>query len=180
MNDNNTKTTNVFTSIINLVKEHPNSKQFYIICAIFLASLIGAISLLSSKGTNEGMAMDMKMMKHTANFGPGDAFHVHKKIDPAKFEYISDISKNPDDLPAALNRKTAKTIEINLNATEVISDIAAATPFHYWTFDNTVPGPFLRVRVGDTVKLTLHNDKKVRTTIQLICMRLLDPVEVLL
>ncbi len=160
MNDNNIRTTNVFTSIINLVKEHPNSKQFYIICAIFLASLIGAISLLSSKGTNEGMAMDMKMMKHTANFGPGDAFHVHKKIDPAKFEYISDISKNPDDLPAALNRKTAKTIEINLNATEVISDIAAATPFHYWTFDNTVPGPFLRVRVGDTVKLTLHNDKK--------------------
>jgi len=159
MNDN-TKTTNIITSIVNTIKEHPNSKQFYIIFAIFIAGLVWSLSPRFNKEMDEGMAMDMKMMKHVANFGPGDAFHIHKKINPEKFDHITDISKKPDDLPAALNRKTSKTVEINLVATEVISDIAAATPFHYWTFDNTVPGPFLRVKLGDTIKLTLHNDKK--------------------
>lgn len=159
MNEKNTKTINVFTSIFNLIKEHPNPIPFYIIFVMLITGLIWIFSSESSRDMDGNMAMNMKMMKHPVNFGPGDAFHVHKKINPDKFEHISDISKKPDDLPAAIDRKTAKTIEINLVATEVVSDIAAATPFHYWTFDNTVPGPFLRVRVGDTIKLTLHNDK---------------------
>ena len=29
---------------------------------------------------------------------------------------------------------------------------------NYWTFDGTVPGPFLRIREGDAVELTLTND----------------------
>lgn len=159
MNDN-TKTTNIITSIVDLIKEHPNRKLYYIIFALFIAGFIGSLLPKSNKEMDGNIAMDMKMMKHTVNFGPGDAFHIHKKVDPTKFDLIADISKKPADLPAALDRKIAKTVEINLVATEVISDIAAATPFHYWTFDNTVPGPFLRVRLGDTIKLTLHNDKK--------------------
>ncbi|MBA3476865.1 MAG: multicopper oxidase domain-containing protein [Lautropia sp.] len=31
--------------------------------------------------------------------------------------------------------------------------------FTYWTFDKKVPGPMMRVRVGDTVQLTLANAK---------------------
>jgi hypothetical protein len=31
--------------------------------------------------------------------------------------------------------------------------------FNYWTFNGTVPGPFLRVREGDMVELTLKNDR---------------------
>lgn len=31
------------------------------------------------------------------------------------------------------------------------------TTFRYWTFNGTVPGPFVRVRVGDIVEVTLKN-----------------------
>jgi len=58
-----------------------------------------------------------------------------------------------------LRRNTPKTVETNLDATGVIADIAPVTSYLFWTFNNTVPGPFLRIRVGDTVKLSLHNDK---------------------
>lgn len=43
-------------------------------------------------------------------------------------------------------------------AKEVIAEIAPGVLMNYWTYDGTVPGPFFRVREGDTVELTLHND----------------------
>ncbi len=163
MNEINTKKENFITSAITAVTTHPNAKQFYIIFFILIVAVIGSMSSkpnnMAEDNTAMNMPMDMKMMKHPINFGPGDPFHIHKKVDPKNFKTVADISKQANDLPAPLNRKNTKTVEIKLIAREVISDIAAATPFHYWTFDETVPGPFLRVRLGDTIKLTLKNDK---------------------
>jgi nitrite reductase (NO-forming) len=50
-------------------------------------------------------------------------------------------------------------VEVSLTTTEVIAEMADGTTINYWTFDNGVPGPFIRVRQGDTVRLTIHNDK---------------------
>ncbi len=130
---------------------------------IAVVVLVAGFWLFSSDSNEQPqpkpMQMDMSQKMHMTSFGPGDGFHMHKPVDPAKFKRIADISKRADDLPPPLNRSTPKTVEINLVATEVIADIAPVTSFLYWTFDNTVPGPFLRVRVGDTIRLTLHNDK---------------------
>ena len=38
-------------------------------------------------------------------------------------------------------------------------DPASGTTYRYWTFDGKVPGPFIRVRQGDTVEVTLNNPK---------------------
>jgi nitrite reductase (NO-forming) len=51
-----------------------------------------------------------------------------------------------------------QTIEFTLTTKEVIAEMAPGVTFNYWTFDGTVPGPMLRVREGDTVRLTLKND----------------------
>ena len=40
---------------------------------------------------------------------------------------------------------------------ELEGRLAEGTTFGYWTFDGKVPGPFLRVRVGDTVDVRLKN-----------------------
>ncbi len=40
----------------------------------------------------------------------------------------------------------------------MLAEVAPGVIVNYWTFDGTVPGPMLRVKEGDTVKLTLHND----------------------
>ena len=35
--------------------------------------------------------------------------------------------------------------------------LADGTSYRYWTFNSEVPGPMVRVRVGDTVEVTLRN-----------------------
>src|SRR3989344_1648735 len=74
------------------------------------------------------------------------------------FERVPDIARSPLDVPEATGRFEAAEVEIKLTAKEVLADIAPGVTLNYWTFDGTVPGPFLRVREGDTVSLTLTND----------------------
>jgi nitrite reductase (NO-forming) len=74
------------------------------------------------------------------------------------FERIKNIAKNPADLPPPLNRTEPQVVKIELTTKEVIADIAPGVTLNYWTFNGTVPGPFLRAREGDTVELTLTND----------------------
>ncbi|BCX87836.1 nitrite reductase (NO-forming) [Methylomarinovum tepidoasis] len=92
-------------------------------------------------------------------FGPGDSFHLHKAIHPEDYETVADVARRPDDLPPPVGDRPPKTVRVDLVAREVVSEIAPGIRFHYWTFNDTVPGPFIRVRVGDTVELTLRNDK---------------------
>lgn len=74
------------------------------------------------------------------------------------FTRVSDIAKNPNDIPQAATYTEDGVVEIELTAKEVLGEMADGVQFNYWTFDGAVPGPLLRVREGDMVRLTLHND----------------------
>lgn len=73
-------------------------------------------------------------------------------------ERVKNIARDPNDIPPPITRNYPDKVKINLTSKEVISEIAPGVFYNYWTFDGTVPGPFLRVREGDTVELTLTND----------------------
>lgn len=47
--------------------------------------------------------------------------------------------------------------EVYLETVEVLSEIAPGITYNYWTFNKTVPGPLLRVREGDIVKVKIKN-----------------------
>jgi nitrite reductase (NO-forming) len=47
---------------------------------------------------------------------------------------------------------------VNLDTVEVTGQLADGATYHYWTFNRKVPGPFVRVKVGDTVEVTLKNE----------------------
>ena len=72
------------------------------------------------------------------------------------------IVRNPADLPGPLAAGPPRTFQIELEAVELVGRLANETTYTYWTFNGTVPGPFLRVRVGDTVELTFKNRKDSR------------------
>lgn len=74
------------------------------------------------------------------------------------FESVADIARDPNDVQWTAPRDNDGVVEIQLTAKEVVGEMAPGVTFNYWTFDGTVPGPFLRVREGDTVRLTLTND----------------------
>lgn len=67
------------------------------------------------------------------------------------------IVRAPDDLPGPLNRNTSKTVRVDLETQEVQAHLADGVSYTFWTFNGKVPGPFIRVRVGDTVEVHLKN-----------------------
>ncbi len=75
-----------------------------------------------------------------------------------KMEKVADIARDPNDIPPPITRKEPAKIKIEITAKEVVSEMAPGVVMPYWTFDGKIPGPFLRVKEGDTVELTLKND----------------------
>jgi nitrite reductase (NO-forming) len=67
------------------------------------------------------------------------------------------ITRDPNDVGEPVGERLAKHISINMVTVERVAKLADGTTYRYWTFDNTVPGPFLRVRQGDQVTVNLHN-----------------------
>lgn len=69
----------------------------------------------------------------------------------------ADIVRDPADLPAPLEAREPQIVRVDLEAIEVEGQLADGTTFTYWTFNNAVPGPFIRVRVGDTLEVHMKN-----------------------
>jgi nitrite reductase (NO-forming) len=76
-----------------------------------------------------------------------------------QFEKVADIARDPNDLPPPITRTVPETVSFDITAKEVVAEIAPGVSFNYWTFGGQVPGPFVRVREGDTVIINFHNDK---------------------
>ena len=93
---------------------------------------------------------------HLKSVGPGEAPHL-LSADPARFQQVSDIAKNASEVPPPASHRSPKRVRFHLEAQEVVAPLAEKTPYIFWTFNRTVPGPLLRARVGDTVELTLEN-----------------------
>jgi len=67
------------------------------------------------------------------------------------------IVRAPTDLPGEIGDRAPETVRVNLETIERAGNLADGTTYRYWTFGGQVPGPFVRVRVGDTVEVTLKN-----------------------
>jgi nitrite reductase (NO-forming) len=70
----------------------------------------------------------------------------------------ADVSRDPADVPAPIGPRAPQIVRVDLETVEVQGQLADKTTYGYWTFNGKVPGPMLRVRVGDTVEVHLRND----------------------
>ena len=71
-----------------------------------------------------------------------------------------DITRDPTDLPTPVGQRGPEKVRVDLVTSEISGLLADGTSYKYWTFNGKVPGPMIRVRVGDTVELHLKNDMK--------------------
>lgn len=62
--------------------------------------------------------------------------------------------------PAAPDLPAAKTHNVTLTVDETVAQVAKDVYQQVWTFNGTVPGPTLRVHVGDQVNIKLINPAK--------------------
>jgi nitrite reductase (NO-forming) len=76
---------------------------------------------------------------------------------PAQTVVEADISQNATDVPPPIGKRAPQTVRVDLATVELEGRLAEGTTFGYWTFNGKVPGPMLRVRVGDTVDVHLKN-----------------------
>jgi nitrite reductase (NO-forming) len=68
-----------------------------------------------------------------------------------------DIVRDPADLPPPIGNRPPQVVRVNLETVEMVGQLDDKTTYNYWTFNSKVPGPFVRVRVGDTVEVHLKN-----------------------
>lgn len=70
---------------------------------------------------------------------------------------MADIAENPANVPPPITRSEPAAIDVDLETIEVEAHLSHNSTYRFWTFNGTVPGPFIRVRVGDTVNVRLRN-----------------------
>lgn len=76
--------------------------------------------------------------------------------EPAPEPIHLDYLPNPT-VPPAIDRDEPALVEVELEIQEVEAKLADGSAMTHWTYNGTVPGPFIRVREGDTVELTIRN-----------------------
>lgn len=136
-------------------------KGIYVPIILFLIAL--STGFIANKTYPPDFAMPPFMHSHApGGLPPYLPFHniLDFFIHENDFEKVTDISANPNDVPREAQKPdTDRIVRIHLKAQEVISELAPGIYQNYWTFNKQVPGPMLRVREGDTVEITLENDK---------------------
>ncbi len=85
-------------------------------------------------------------------------FVVKARAPEAAAPVAPDIVMDPASVPPPVGDRPAQHVRVELDAVELDGQLADGATFQYWTFNGTVPGPFLRVRVGDTVEVVMKND----------------------
>lgn len=120
---------------------------------VFVASSVTYPLHFAMPPTMQAMTMDMKPA--SLPFVSIIDFLLHKD----RFENVTDIGRDPNEVPTALADRGPENVKISIHAKEVISEVGPGIFFNYWTYDGKVPGPMYRVRIGDTVEISLSNDK---------------------
>lgn len=92
--------------------------------------------------------------------GGGIIYSINKNsnsLPPAQPIGTDDISNKANNIPPPITRKENTTVVVNLEARQVIAELAPGTTYEYWTYNDTVPGPFIRVKEGDIVEVHLSH-----------------------
>ncbi|KJJ38982.1 MULTISPECIES: copper-containing nitrite reductase [Aequorivita] len=87
---------------------------------------------------------------------------------PVNQEMIAELT-SPPNVPTPVGKRMAKKLIVDLEIQEREGEMTNGVKYVYWTFGGTVPGSFIRTRVGDEVEFHLknHPDNKLPHNIDL-------------
>lgn len=57
------------------------------------------------------------------------------------------------DVPPPIKRKEPALVKIHLQSTRKVMEVKTGKKYEFWTFNDHVPGPFIRVREGDMLEV---------------------------
>ena len=79
----------------------------------------------------------------------------HSKIWPSVREEA--VLTYAPNVPPPINRAAPAIVRAHLDSSVVTEQLAPGVLYKYWTFNDHVPGSFIRTRVGDTLELHMTN-----------------------
>jgi len=97
---------------------------------------------------------------------PRDTAHSSSEIYEIPEEQSLEISKLPKEeailtsaphVPPPITRDYPVLLQVPLTITTKLAQLTSQYKYEQWTFNDMVPAPFIRARVGDVVELTLTN-----------------------
>jgi nitrite reductase (NO-forming) len=130
--------------------------RFMVACATTALALLAGCSGSTEDGASSATILD------TGGSEKGD-------LGEAQGEPIKAVLTSPPAVPPAVDRKHPARVIVDVEVREVELAISEGVRYTFWTFGGTVPGPFIRVRQGDTVEFHLknHPDSKMPHNIDL-------------
>lgn len=66
---------------------------------------------------------------------------------------------SPPLVPEPIGDRAAKKLIVRLETIEKTGELADGTQYNFWTFGGTVPGSFIRARIGDEIEFHLKNNE---------------------
>lgn len=97
---------------------------------------------------------------------PGDSVEERMKVYEALVDEVIDVSSLPREkavltsapnVPPPITRDYPVLLEVPMTTTTKETQLTSQFKYEQWTFNDMVPGPFIRARVGDVVELSLTN-----------------------
>lgn len=132
---------------------------------IYIPAILLTFALFAGFIANRTYAPDFAMPAFMHSHAPGGVPPTLPVVNVIKFflskdnfARIKDVGADPNTVPREPQAPDADgVVRISLTAQEVISEIAPGIYFNFWTYNNQIPGPMLRVKEGDTIELSLTN-----------------------
>ena len=75
---------------------------------------------------------------------------------PVNQEMVAELT-SPPFVPTPIGKRMAKKLIVDLEIQEREGEMVSGVKYIYWTFGGTVPGSFIRTRVGDEIEFHLKN-----------------------
>ena len=72
---------------------------------------------------------------------------------------INSITTFAPNVPPPIKRNYPAYVIVKFETIELTKELDDGVKYHFWTFDGSVPGKFIRVRQDDIVEFSLHNNK---------------------
>lgn len=96
------------------------------------------------------------MLFFTSCLNKDDKKHESTQDIPVNQEMLAELT-SPPNVPTPIGRRKAKKLIVKMEILEQVGELTSGVKYMYWTFGGTVPGSFIRTRVGDEIEFTLSN-----------------------
>jgi len=118
---------------------------------------IGASSTLSFTADKAGEFVYFCSVPGHREAGMEGRIQVSPGARAAVATIAPEIVRDPTDLPPPIRARPPQVVRVDLQTVELKGQLDDKITYDFWTFNGKVPGPFVRVRVGDTVEVHLTN-----------------------